>query len=219
LFFLTCDSATRTIRKSLSDILTRQVKYWPKASFIMQLNRLIIIGAGAVGGSVGGLVMQSDFSVEFVTRGEHGHKIRNDGLTIHQPQHQLTVHPPCFETMDEVAWRVGDMVIVATKLQDAKQVMDQLVGLGITDVPVVCASNGMHGEQWARQRFKTALSMLVWMPATYLVPGEVSVHSEFPGVLDTGPVHHGSEQELAFAKELCSRSRAVSIRQARHCTV
>ena len=160
-----------------------------------------------MGGTIGGLLLQSDFSVELVARGDHGHRIREEGLSLRFPDRHLTVHPPCFESIDEIVWRPDDMVMVATKLQDAKSVMDQLVRADVTDLPVICASNGMHGEQWARQRFQTALSMLVWMPATHLQAGEVLVHSVCPGVLDTGPVHSGSAYELQCAESLCSRLR------------
>ena len=91
--------------------------------------------------------------------------------------------------MAELDWQPGDVAVLATKLQDARSLMDQLVEQAGESVPVVCASNGMHGEMWARERFRNVISMLVWLPATYLKPGEVSLFSGLcRGVLDCGPV-------------------------------
>gem|GEM_PF-6621033 len=42
--------------------------------------RYVIIGAGAVGGSVGGLLERAGESVVLIARGEHGDRIRQGGL-------------------------------------------------------------------------------------------------------------------------------------------
>lgn len=184
----------------------------------MSFDRLVVIGAGAVGGVVGGLVMQSDFSVEFVARGEHGHTIRNHGLTVRMPHRQFTIHPPCFQSLDEVNWRPNDLILLSTKLQDAKSVLVQMGRIGLREIPVACACNGMHAEQWARPRFDTVLSMLVWMPASFLKPGEVTVYAaECPGVLDVGPAHKDCPREWKLAESWSLRlNRAGFDSVARH---
>jgi ketopantoate reductase len=159
-----------------------------------------------VGGTIGGLLLESGFSTEFVSRGPHGRAIRQEGLRIRFPDREITVHAPCFESVDEVVWRPGDMALLATRLRDARQAMQQIPEARAFHIPVVCATSGMHAEQWARARFPLVLSMLVWLPVSHLRPGEVSVYAaECPGVLDTGPGHPGSRIELALATSLCRR--------------
>ena len=85
--------------------------------------------------------------------------------------------------------QIGDIAIIATKLNDAQQVMNDLAHVAGGSLPIVCASNGVQGERWAKELFDTVLSMLVWLPSTHLRPGDVRVYldSKCAGVLDVGP--------------------------------
>ena len=150
--------------------------------------RTVVVGAGAVGGSLGGLLCAAGEDVLLVARGEHGAALRRDGLSLRLPDRALDLRPPCVERCDEVDWRAGDVALLATKLQDAERALDDLRAAAGPDLPVVCAGNGVDGERWAARRFRTVLSTLVWLPATHLVPGEVRLHAAGSlGVLDTGP--------------------------------
>ena len=53
--------------------------------------RYVILGAGAVGGVVGGLLAVAGHEVALIARGEHLAAVRRDGLTLHTPDvtHQL----------------------------------------------------------------------------------------------------------------------------------
>jgi 2-dehydropantoate 2-reductase len=168
----------------------------------MTIERVVVVGAGAVGGSVGGLLSESGLAVEFVARGAHGEALRQDGLALRLPERALTVRAPCVERVDSIEWRAGDVALLATKLQDAERALDDLVAAAGSELPVVCAVNGVDGEQWALERFSCVLSTLVWLPATHLVPGEVRLHSSgCRGVLDTGPC----DDDMALAEELCAQ--------------
>ncbi|MAG58583.1 MAG: 2-dehydropantoate 2-reductase [Planctomycetes bacterium] len=176
----------------------------------MQLKRVVVVGAGAVGGSIGGLLADTDVRVTLVARGEHGAALRRDGLSLRMPDRAVWIAPPCVGRVDEVSWRSGDVALVATKLQDAVPALDALLDAAGPGLPVVCAFNGIHGEQWAKERFDTVLSMLVWMPATHLDPGEVRLHSKkCRGVLDIGPYGDDDAGSPAFAlaERFCVRLR------------
>ncbi len=168
------------------------------------LRRLIVVGAGAVGGSVGGLVANLGKPVVLVARGEHGHKLRDSGLLVRMPSKTVVAHPEVVERIEDLSLLDGDVVMFATKLQDASAVMDQWLQFAGTDIPVICANNGVHAERWASERFATVISMLIWMPAEHLVPGEVSLFaSDTPGspvgILDNGPI---KDNEVGLAGEV-----------------
>lgn len=156
------------------------------------ISRVVVIGAGAVGGTIGSLICQNGIPVSFVARGKHGQTIQADGLELALYDQTIISRPPsvtCVDSIASVDWSEGDVAIIATKLNDAESAMDQLLSSAGDQVPVVCASNGVAGEAWAAARFANVISMLVWLPATHLVPGKVSLHSEsVRGVLDIGPV-------------------------------
>lgn len=181
----------------------------------MKFERLIVIGAGAVGGSIGGYLHESNFPTVLIARGEHGLAIRKRGLNIRSPKRQVTVNPVCFESIREVSqhdggWRSGDVVMIATKLTDAESVMDEILDAGARQVPVVLATNGVHGERWAQSRFENVISMLVWMPVTHLNAGEVCVHgATCPGILDVGPVGSITDAQKSLSKDLAARLESI----------
>ena len=154
----------------------------------MSGRRVVVLGAGAVGGSIAALLSAAGVPVKVVARGAHLAAIRSGGLRLRCPDGASTHRLDAAATVDEVDWRPGDLALLATKLNDAEEVLDQLLQAAGPTVPVVCATNGLAAERWAGARFETVLSMLVWLPATHLVPGEIRLHSApCRGVLDTGP--------------------------------
>lgn len=167
----------------------------------------MVVGAGAVGGAIGGLLAEAGVPVVLVARGEHGAAIRRDGLTLRMPERSVVVAPPCVARVSEVAWRPGDLALVTTKLYDAAAAMDALLAAAGPELPVVMGVNGIAGERWAEERFSRVISMLVWLPATHLVPGEVRVHSgRARGVLDSGAT---SERATAQCSAWCERLSAT----------
>ena len=164
------------------------------------MRRWVVVGAGAVGGSIAGLLQESGACV---ARGEHGAVLRSRGLRLRLPERDLLLHLECFERVGQVDWRAGDVALLATKLQDARAALDELLAAAGPALPVVCATNGIHAELWSAERFERVLAMLVWLPAVHLLPGEVRLHtSGVRGVLDCGPHPPGGGLELA--SELCA---------------
>lgn len=175
----------------------------------MKLKRLVVIGAGAIGGSVGALLGEAGYPVALVARGQHAQQMQNVGLVVRMPDRSLNVRPDVFDGLERVDWQAGDIAMLATKLHDLRSPMDDLVAHAGKQLPVICATNGIHGERWAAERFETVLSMLVWMPATHLKPGDVAIHSgPCRGVLDNGPVCGDEAQTLS--EQLCEWLTAAS---------
>ena len=155
----------------------------------MTESRFVIIGVGAVGGSIAGLVADSGFPVAMVARGEHRRAIEEHGLQLALFDKNIIALSDCFRSISDVNWQVGDIVVLATKLNDAESVLDDLLSVAGPKIPVVCATNGLAAERWAKTRFENVISMLVWVMATHLHAGQVILHSEIPrGVLDVGTI-------------------------------
>jgi len=150
--------------------------------------RLVILGAGAVGGAIGGLVHAAGAPVVLIARGAHGAHIRSRGLTLRLPGRTLCAPIPCVPAISDLSIQAGDIVLLTTKLGDAQAALDELRSCAGPDVPVVCAVNGIDAEPWAAARFNTVAAMFVWIPAVHLVPGEVAIYgAPCPAVLDLGP--------------------------------
>ena len=81
--------------------------------------RLLIVGAGAVGGTTGPDA-RIGLSVVVVARGEHGRAIQRDGLSFRSAAYPSA--PACrVESFDQIEVKPGD--VVATKLNDAEPVL------------------------------------------------------------------------------------------------
>ena len=55
--------------------------------------RFVVLGAGAIGGAVGGRLFQQGFDVTLVARGEHGRALRS-GLVLEDPKESVDPADP-----------------------------------------------------------------------------------------------------------------------------
>jgi 2-dehydropantoate 2-reductase len=160
--------------------------------------RYVIIGAGAVGGTIAARLHLAGSRVAVVARGEHGAVIARDGLAYADPTGawvvRLTVHPQAAQ----VDWSPGDVAVLATKSQDSAAIIDDLAA-NAPSVPVLCAQNGVANERVAAARFADVYGICVMLPAEHLRAGAVTAYSgPVPGILDLGRCPEGTD-ELAVA--------------------
>lgn len=157
--------------------------------------RYIIIGAGAIGGSVGGRLAEAGHEVVLVARGAHHEALRDRGLTLRTPDGTRTHRPPVVQHPAELGeLRTDDVLVLAVKTQDAEAALDawgpRPVAGGTTAaeaLPLVCAQNGVESERMALRRFRRVYGMCLFLPATYVEPGTVSA----AGAPCTGILHLG----------------------------
>jgi 2-dehydropantoate 2-reductase len=174
--------------------------------------RYIIIGAGAVGGTIGGCLFQGGHDVVLVARGAHLDALRSRGLTLVTPLGTDTLDIPAIGGPGELTLHDGDVLVLSTKGQDTVGVLDdwawQHVG-GTPDgpaaaeaLPIVCAQNGVANEACALRRFRHVYGMCVWLPATHLEPGTVvSQGTPLAGLLPVGRFPSGTD---ATAEEIAA---------------
>src|SRR5215472_12987371 len=87
--------------------------------------RYIIIGAGAVGGTIGGCLFQAGHEVVLVARGAHLDALRTDGLRLATPLDTDVLPIPAVSGPAEVELRHDDVLILATKTQDVDAMLAQ----------------------------------------------------------------------------------------------
>jgi 2-dehydropantoate 2-reductase len=152
----------------------------------MSGRRWIIIGAGAVGGTIGARLFQGGADVVLVTRGAHGAAIISDGLLMRDPEVEVRLHIECVLDPSEIEWQDRDVIVLATKTQDATVVLDA-VGRLAPGIDLVCATNGVEAERLALRIINGVHAMCVVLPAAHLEPGVVEASSSpCSGVLAVG---------------------------------
>src|SRR6185503_209039 len=104
--------------------------------------RYVVHGAGSVGAVVGARLFEQAIDVVLIARGDHLAAIQRSGLTLESPVGTTTLRVPAVAHPSEIVFRPGeDVVLVATKTQDAARALDDLRHVAGTDIPVVCLQN------------------------------------------------------------------------------
>ena len=172
--------------------------------------RYVIIGTGAVGGVIGGLLAAAGLDVVLVARNRQLDALTTSGLEVATADGVLHVHPPTAGGPHDVDLRPDDVLVLTVKSQDTAAALEAWAdrpvaggGTAATVVPVVCAQNGIDNERAALRRFAHVVGMCVWLPATHLEPGRVSAGSTpVPGVLRVGSVPAGGPAPTQLAADL-----------------
>jgi 2-dehydropantoate 2-reductase len=154
--------------------------------------RFVVLGAGAVGGVVGGRLAESGHDVTLIARGAHLEEIRRRGLVVRSPAGDRTL--PLAAEADPEAARVGagDVVLLAVKSQDTHGALQMLAAACPATVPVVCLQNGVANERAALRRFANVYAVPVMLPSFHLEPGVVAAKSApTTGILDVGRYPRG----------------------------
>jgi 2-dehydropantoate 2-reductase len=162
--------------------------------------RFVVLGAGAIGGAVGGRLYQQGFDVTLVARGDHGRALRA-GLVLEDPKEKVTLPIPAAEHVADVSWE-GDadgdaVVLLAVKGQHTDQALAQLMEASVpSTTPIVCMQNGVENERRALRHFPRTFAMCVMCPASQLRAGVVQVHSApVSGLLDLGCFPQGVDAQ------------------------
>ncbi|MEU3462192.1 2-dehydropantoate 2-reductase N-terminal domain-containing protein [Streptomyces sp. NPDC006733] len=175
--------------------------------------RYIIIGAGAIGGTIGGRLFESGRDVVLVARGAHYEALRDEGLRLALPGGALKLAVPVVDGPEALELRADDVLVVAVKTQDSVAALDAWAGRPVAGggtagerLPVVCAQNGVAGERLALRRFRRVYGMCVWLPASYLEPGSIEAScTPLTGILHIGRFPSGSD---ALAERIAADLKA-----------
>lgn len=166
--------------------------------------RLVVYGAGAVGGVVGGLLHRYGYDVTLIARGAHYDALARRGLLLESPERTEVLRVPVVDDPQEADLERGSMVLLGMQSQDTEAALRRLSAVADPDTPVVCMQNGVENERRALRRFSLVYSMAVVTRLTHLSPGIVQVHSApVPGVFDVGRYPSGiDENAMALAAAL-----------------
>ncbi|MEU8033989.1 2-dehydropantoate 2-reductase N-terminal domain-containing protein [Streptomyces sp. NPDC049099] len=164
--------------------------------------RYIIIGAGAVGGTVGGRLAQAGREVVLVARGSHLAALAEHGLRLRVPEGELTYRLPAVDGPGPLGeLRADDVLVLAVKTQDTMAALENWAEAPVTGggtaaerLPLVCLQNGVESGRLALRRFRQVYGVCVWLPSALEEPGVVSAAgSPLTGILHLGRLPHGTD--------------------------
>lgn len=177
--------------------------------------RVVVFGAGAIGGVIGARLFQHGSDVTFVARGENFAALSRGGLQLEAPEETATLKIPVVPSASDLSIGSNDVVILAVKSQDTRGALVDLAKAIPPEVAIVCAQNGVENERAALRMFQNVYGVCVMCPATHLEPGVVrAISSPITGLLDVGRWPQGLDERAVALSELLKGATFDSI--ARH---
>ncbi|MBI2957870.1 MAG: ketopantoate reductase family protein [Chloroflexi bacterium] len=157
--------------------------------------RVIIFGAGGIGGAVGGHLARVGHDVVLIARPGHVKAINDNGLRLVTPGQTYVLHVPAVEGPEKISFGPDDVVFLCAKGQHTEEAMRQLRAV-TADVPVFCFQNGVRNEELVSRQFPRAYGVMVRIAGVYLTDGEVTCRRDPPGWLTMGCYPSGTDSLL-----------------------
>jgi 2-dehydropantoate 2-reductase len=183
--------------------------------------RYVIIGAGAVGGTIGVRLGEAGRGVALVARGAHLDAIRDRGLTLRSPDGTVTWRGSATDGPPAEPLPADTVLVLTVKSQDTEGALTTWVdapvdggGTAGERLPLVLAQNGVANERAALRLFARVHPVCVWLPATHLEPGVVVANGHpHPGMLHLGRYPSGSDDtSRAIAADLTAAGFVAPVR-------
>jgi len=142
--------------------------------------RIAIVGAGAVGSLLGGMLARNGQHVALIGNQSHVEGIRQKGLRIEGVAGEFTVEIEAAEALDFSP----DLIFVAVKTQDVEKTCKQIEPY-IGDIPIVMMQNGVVSSEIAGSIFgkEKIVSCILLLNARFQEPGVVKYVNENPIVV------------------------------------
>mgnify|MGYP000014626929 FL=1 len=160
--------------------------------------RIAIMGAGGVGGFLGGKLAFAGGDVVFVARGEHLEALRTQGLRVVGAE-KFTVSPIAVSDQPQAFGHV-DAVLFCVKLYDTESAAAQLEPLLADHTVVVTLQNGVESRQRIGSVIgeERVLAGAAYFPASINAPGEITFKGPIPGkpLVEVGDGQGDSSQRV-----------------------
>ena len=173
--------------------------------------RVVVFGAGAIGGLVGARLFQHGVDVTLVARGANAEALAT-GLVLETPDESVTLPVPVVTDVAGFPWADDTVVLLAVKGQQTEAALHQLVTVAPQETPIVCMQNGVENERRVLRRFPRTYAMCVMCPASHLSPGVIVAHSSpVSGLLDLGRYPSGVDAVAEAVAEALQVSTFESV--------
>jgi 2-dehydropantoate 2-reductase len=114
--------------------------------------RVLVVGAGAIGGYFGGRLLESGRDVTFLVRPKRAAKLAETGLTIRSPQGDFHAASPQTVTADTLA-APFDLILLSCKAYDLDSALDDLAPAVGPETAILPLLNGMKHIDKLDERF------------------------------------------------------------------
>jgi len=168
--------------------------------------RILVYGAGAVGGFFGGLLARAGEDVRFVARGAQLDSLRTSGLTIDSTLLGAIRLPALAAVGSAREAGPADLILVCVKTHQLPAILDDLASAVENGTVIVPLQNGVEADEVLSSRFpeNTVLPAVVYVGATVEAPGVV--RHVAAGTIGIGAIRSQDEAVLPEIREVLART-------------
>jgi len=120
----------------------------------MKIDKIGIVGTGAVGGYFGGKLAKAEFEVVFLSRGETLKVIGKQGLTVNSLGETFTIKDAVF-TENASHLKDCDLILFTVKSYDTKSTIDQIKKQIKAEAIILTPQNGISNDRMLAREFGT----------------------------------------------------------------
>jgi 2-dehydropantoate 2-reductase len=166
--------------------------------------RIVVMGAGAVGGYFGAKLVAGGHDVAFIARGKHLEALRRDGLRIASAGGELHIENALF-TADPAQAGNADVVLLCVKSYDTELATEAIQTLVGEKTAILSLQNGVDNADKIAQRLgdRGTLAGVVYVGAQVVAPGVIE-HSSGGRIIFGARAGGQSEASESAARALAA---------------
>ncbi len=170
-----------------------------------EFDRIVVVGAGAIGAPIGALLHEQGQAVVLVARGKHGEALRSRGLDLRTPRGAHQIHPPVVPDVESAKVTRDDLVFLTAMGHQTEAALLNIPH----DVTVVSLQNGVTPLDQIAKRGHPTIAGMVYVPAERRADGVIALSgSPNPGTILLG-AWSGQPSGVTFA---CSALAGIGFR-------
>jgi 2-dehydropantoate 2-reductase len=142
--------------------------------------KIIIMGAGGVGGYYGGLLAQAGHEIVFIARGDHLKALREKGLQVKSVLGGFAVSPVIASDRPSEAG-AADLVFITTKTYHTDEAARAVLPIVAPSTVVISLQNGVDAAEriGAVTGMDHVIGGATWLSAAVEAPGVIGHYSQF----------------------------------------
>ncbi|WP_298526609.1 2-dehydropantoate 2-reductase [uncultured Christiangramia sp.] len=169
--------------------------------------KILVYGAGGVGGYFGARLAESGNKVSFIARGEHMRAIKESGLQLESINGDITVHPELVTSdIDEV--ETPDLILLGVKSWQLPEVASELKKNISKDTIVLPLQNGADNYEKLTEILpkENVLAGLCFIVSYIEKPGKIK-HASFEPRIVFGEADNSQSERISMISNLFSEAK------------
>lgn len=169
--------------------------------------KILVYGAGGVGGYFGARLAESGNKVSFIARGEHLRAIKKSGLQLESINGDITVHPELV-TSDINEVETPDLILLGVKSWQLPEVASELKKIISRDTIVLPLQNGADNYEKLTEILpkNNVLAGLCFIVSYIERPGKIK-HASFEPRIVFGEADNSRSERISMVSTLFSEAK------------